>query len=375
LTDLTRHLRSFASGKGRTDILARASLVGEVAERHSAVFRGDEPRIRGTFLEYHDRAIHPNSVMLFSEHQLALRSTWATVEDPIPHKLSENEQIDWTPIWSVTENRQKLAPTSLLYFGAPENSGGSFCIADSNGNAAAASLESAMLQGLLELIERDAVGIWWFNAVQRPAVALDSIGDEWIDAFIAQLAAIRRDAWVLDVTTDNGIPAYAAISRRMDGSAEEIMFGFGAHVDAKTAVVRALTELGQTLAVMQEISKGNAPVTSGLREWLHSASLEGCPYLVPLSEIGLRDSVASADSSGDAFDICRRRLEKLGLECLVLDQTRADVGIPTVKMIVPGLRHYRRRLGPGRLYSTPRSLGWVKEAKGEEQLNSRVLSF
>jgi ribosomal protein S12 methylthiotransferase accessory factor len=54
---------------------------------------------------------------------------------------------------------------------------------------------------------------------------------------------------------------------------------------------------------------------------------------------------------------------------LVLDQTRPEIGLPVVKVIVPGLRHFWRRLGPGRLYDVPVKLGWLPAPLSEEQLN------
>ena len=53
--------------------------------------------------------------------------------------------------------------------------------ADSNGNAAGSSIEDAVLQGALELIERDAVALWWYNRSRLPAVDLDSFNDPWIE--------------------------------------------------------------------------------------------------------------------------------------------------------------------------------------------------
>jgi ribosomal protein S12 methylthiotransferase accessory factor len=58
-----------------------------------------------------------------------------------------------------------------------------------------------------------------------------------------------------------------------------------------------------------------------------------------------------------------------GLETLVLDQTRPDVGLSVVKVIVPGLRHFWRRLAPGRLYDVPVRLGWLPAPVPEAQLN------
>ena len=38
---------------------------------------------------------------------------------------------------------------------------------------------------------------------------------------------------------------------------------------------------------------------------------------------------------------------------LVLNQTRPDIGLPVVKVIIPGLRHFWSRFGAGRLYDVP----------------------
>jgi ribosomal protein S12 methylthiotransferase accessory factor len=57
------------------------------------------------------------------------------------------------------------------------------------------------------------------------------------------------------------------------------------------------------------------------------------------------------------------------MELLVLDQTRPEIGLPVVKVIVPGLRHFRPRLAPGRLYDVPLRLGWIGQPLTEDQLN------
>ena len=57
------------------------------------------------------------------------------------------------------------------------------------------------------------------------------------------------------------------------------------------------------------------------------------------------------------------------MEMLVLDQTRQDIGLNVVKVIVPGLRHFWQRLGPGRLYDVPVQMGWLDKPLTEEELN------
>jgi hypothetical protein len=52
----------------------------------------------------------------------------------------------------------------------------------------------------------------------------------------------------------------------------------------------------------------------------------------------------------------------------VLDQTRPDVEVPVVRVIVPGLRHFYRRFAPGRLYDVPVKLGLLDRPLPESEL-------
>ena len=52
-----------------------------------------------------------------------------------------------------------------------------------------------------------------------------------------------------------------------------------------------------------------------------------------------------------------------------LDQTRPDIGMPVVKVVVPGLRHFWARYAPGRLFDVPVRQGWLDRALAEHELN------
>ena len=66
---------------------------------------------------------------------------------------------------------------------------------------------------------------------------------------------------------------------------------------------------------------------------------------------------------------CVKLAKRFGYDFLVLDQTRPDVEVPVVRVIVPGLRHFYRRFGPGRLYDVPVTLGLRKRPVREANLN------
>ena len=79
-------------------------------------------------------------------------------------------------------------------------------------------------------------------------------------------------------------------------------------------------------------------------------------------------NIATDDLCDDVL-ACQALVERQGLEMLVLDQTRPDIGLPVVKVIVPGLRHFWARLAPGRLYDVPVQLGWLPRPLAEHELN------
>ena len=66
---------------------------------------------------------------------------------------------------------------------------------------------------------------------------------------------------------------------------------------------------------------------------------------------------------------CVNLAKRAGLDFLVLDQTRPDIEAPVVRVIVPGLRHFYRRFGPGRLYDVPVKLGLRDRPLAEHELN------
>ena len=78
---------------------------------------------------------------------------------------------------------------------------------------------------------------------------------------------------------------------------------------------------------------------------------------------------AWADDVADDVRACQALVARAGMEMLVLDQTRPEVGLPVAKVIVPGLRHFWPRLAPGRLYDVPLRLGWLARPHAEDELN------
>jgi ribosomal protein S12 methylthiotransferase accessory factor len=375
--DLVREgLRGRAGGKGKSDQQARASALCESLERYSGVFQGDEARLTARFDDLAGAAIHPNACMNFSQRQYETRielNARPSRFNRVPEPFDESREIEWSPVWSLTHQVWRYLPTAYCYYGYDQHQSAPYARADANGCAAGNSLEEAILQGFLELVERDSVALWWYNRLPVPGVDLTSFDEPYFSQLVDYYGSQQRALWVLDITADFGIPTFAAVTGRIDQAAEDLLFAFGAHFDPQLALLRALTELNQMLPALFDGTPTGPNWDQDALAWWQTATLENQPYLVPASaqKVRTKEDYAMPVSDDLYTDVqhCIELVKSKGMELLVLDQTRPDVGLPVVKVIVPGMRHFWARFGPGRLYDVPVRLGRLPQPYTEDELN------
>lgn len=355
-------------GKGSSLEQGEASALMEAIERYSGVFQGDEIRVLRRFTEVSTgAAIPPNKVLLFSDAQYRrAAATIGAAATSIPAPFDPTAEIEWSPVWSLRDKRFKYLPTSLLYF---FYQGPAAYLADSNGCAAGNTIEEAIVQGFLELVERDAYAIWWYNRLQRAEVDLGQFEDAYIRDLQHQFAESGRRLWVLDITSDLEIPSFVAVTHWMDNGRENIEFGSGAHFDARIAMLRALTELNQFLSI--SLLGGRKTETSSFGG-AAPVRLRDHPFLTPTHKLAVKPDFGAKFGRLDTREQvtrCVALAKRNGLDFLVLDQTRPDIDVPVVRVIVPGLRHFYRRFAPGRLYDVPVKRGWHERPLSENELN------
>jgi oxazoline/thiazoline synthase len=369
VNELRAGLSGGSFGKGSTAEQGEASALMEAIERYSGIFQGDEIRVKRRFTDFPSgEAILPNDVLLFSDAQYGPEQVPAPDGDGsrTPPPFDQSAEIEWSPIWSLRDERFKYLPTSLLYF---FYRGPGQINTDSNGCAAGNTLEEAIVQGFLELVERDAYAIWWYNRLQRPQVDLSHFDDSYVRDLQTQLAENGRRLWVLDVTSDLEIPTFVAILHWMHNSHENIEFGSGAHFDSRIAMLRTLTELNQFLSIgLMGGGTGEKPSLDGSTP----LRLQDHPFLTPSNHPAVQPAFGSTFGRLDTREqviACMRLVKREGLDLLVLNQTRPDIDVPVVRVVVPGLRHFYRRFAPGRLYDVPVKLGLRDRPLSEDELN------
>ncbi|MBA4098342.1 MAG: hypothetical protein C0484_16450 [Rhodospirillum sp.] len=348
------------SGAGFEPDDAIRSCLGEFAEFQSWLFRPDDATRRGADAA---RVIDPWSVLGFSDRQRSDCDASAGCDD-IPSVETFAGEIDWSEAICLNDGVPAWIPSQLCYgqyaqrTHAPSN-----WRSDSNGCAAGATLEAARLAALLELIERDATGIWWYGRCLRPGLDPARLGQPALHAAIEARVQGGQTVHLLDLTHDLRVPVVAAILFQ----GEQLLgLGFGCKLTLVAAAVSAYLELCQMELSIALAGQRASAEDKQLLRWMKGITPSSHPFLTPA---GSSTTVAGQPK----FDDVVRRLRSLGLHTYAIDLQRAYIGIPAVRLFVPALCHFKARLGHRRLVDVPKKLGWKPEDFDAADLNPMPL--
>ena len=373
-----------ASGKGETEQEAMLGAIGEAVERYCAGQFAPGSLLHGTALELGAQCIRPEELVLYSERQQRednLRYVWPKEDLP----------ISWVRGVELPSGAPVFVPASLTYLHyTGERNREHFTPPTSNGLAAGPDLETAVLSGLRELIERDAFLIAWMNRLPMPRVDYSSLGGlaRQIRTHYAQFGI---EALVFNLTNDIGIPVMMAAAVDRSGGGPAVVVGLSCHLDPATAVKKALMEVcqvrpseslkyrrdgaGRTIGSYEEIRsmEDHALFAANLRNLKEFSFLFESGKERKVDELA---SLAAGDPNTD-LDRCISALQRAGSRVAYADLTTPDLspfGIRVIRAIATGLQpiHFgygEDRLGGSRLFEVPARLGYSASPRSEADLN------
>ena len=253
--------------------------------------------------------------------------------------------LSWHRATRLADGREVLLPADICVRRPPAQREFTPPFPLSIGSAAGPSREVAALHGLLELIERDAASLWWRGGQFGRSIPPGHQAGVVAENLLRQLrrgVSPRRRTWLLDITTDIGIPSVAAISCRADGSA--FAFGLAARPRLEAAVRSAIVEMCQgeladAVVAAKRSERGDGALNAQDRTHLRRAMVNAdqCALLHPHPEHATHVSI-DATEAGVIFELIVKRLEKLGIETFCIDLTRRGFSVPVVRVIAPGLQ-------------------------------------
>lgn len=369
----------FASGMGFTLEEANLSAVAEAVERYCAAYVIPDRTIFTTWNELQAEALHPDELPLFTEEQHA---QW---QFPY-HKFEADTPIRWVEGVSLTTGKRKWVPAAIAWDSyvpvTPDEE--AICFGLMTGSAAGSTKEQAMIGGLLEIIERDAFMVMWYNMISMPLI--DFRNHPVAEPFQELLDESRFELAIVDTTSDLGIPSSFGLMRTRDG---RVSFGGSARLSMEEAVRKTLMEVSQ-LYIGNKAQIYSKHVPSLLPQQVTDYGIRLPYYQQPYAYEELAFTVASQElrplstdnslvqgSEAERLNTIVRALENRGLEVICVDVTTPDVkelGLTVVKMIVPGTvqlprSEKERVISSKRIYEVPSLLGYTNTPQTSDDLN------
>lgn len=326
---------SCSQGKGLDLAASRASALMETVEGWHA-----------------ERISHPLKIGSFED----LRYTHRLCDvDGLPSITSSvftpHHQLLWIEGYDLLGGETRWVPYELVHtnYTLPHPTGHGCFSPTSNGLASGNHLLEAISHALCEVIERDATALWQLaNSVglmgpDDGRVDLRTVDDpacrDVLDRFAA--AGVGVSAW--EITSDIGVPTFISLITESDDPLHPLHSaqGYGCHPVREVALLRALTEAAQS----------RLTVITGSRDDIMRLDYERSTMPDILERDRSFHGTASAPGKhfldgptfdGDTFnDDVRWALDRLaaaGIEqAIVVDLTRAELKIPVVRVVVPGL--------------------------------------
>ena len=308
------------NGKGATVEESRISAIMEGIERYSAEVHDREIRV-ALFqeLEGHEPVVNPEDLIL-------------------PEGAGMDRFMSWCQGYDIANNQTVWVPAFAVFHPVPHRYRGVFRT-NSNGLASGNTLEEAIFHALSEVIERDAWSLVETTRNTGPAVV--GIDDPVIQDMQKKFADAQVEVIIRDITSDIGIPTIAAVADDVLLKDPSLLtIGIGTHTSTRIAVMRALTEVAQSRLTQIHGAREDTTIADLRKKMGYERAKRINGYWYRNNGTVDYADIPSSDTDDFLKDINNiiTALEKKGLDrVIVVDLTREEIGIPVVRVIVPGL--------------------------------------
>ncbi len=367
------------SGTGRTygdPARARTIAVAEALERHADGWVDEDLLTTASAAELGDAALDLDRVARCSEREM--RRPGCPVR-----RADRNAAIRWARAVDMHTGADTLVPAVMVSLGLARRPAEQFWLPISTGAAVHVSAEAAVLNGICELVERDALTLTWLQRLPLPRLADDCV-PERARGIVDWYARNGVDTHLFDATTDVGVPTIYCVQTTREPSVARAaqIVGAASDFDVPAAVVRAILEAAgmRIHAYYNRMARRyrdytgvcDGSVSMGRRSQRHAWRflLDERPDQPESRLVG-----RTFGSVGEqlAFLLCR--LRELGMPVYVADLwTREldEAGLVGVHVVIPdlqpmSLRPLAQYRAHPRLYQAPARMGLP--VRTERQLN------
>jgi ribosomal protein S12 methylthiotransferase accessory factor len=334
---------SVYSGKGATEIQAKISAIMESVERCFA-------EIPETNVDFKDKTIDTDRII----------KTYEDIEDTnaidpetllLPEPITPGTRLEWMSGWDLLNDCEMLVPTNAIYH--PHTRGMFLFRSNTSGLASGNTIEEAIVHGLLEVIERDAISIAEYSRNVGTEIILQEDDGEVYDLKSKfESNGIPVKLWLLPSIT--GIPVVvAALDDIKTKDPTMLVMGAGAHLSPEHAVFRALTEaaqfrLAQISGAREDVrNRSGFVVGTGYERmkrlnkfWYEDRETTTLPEIPDLS--------SDSPAGGIRTIVERLRLCGAAEHVIIVDISQPWIDVPVIRAIIPTFELYtvdRERIG------------------------------
>ncbi len=156
----------------------------------------------------------------------------------------KDKKMSWVWGQNLTNGKKVLLPAQLIYLryklfkGEPTLD----YPRNSTGAAGGSSHNHATLNAIYEAIERDSFTSIYLAGITPPRVRLDKLNNKTINAIVNKCLRYKLELYVLDITTDIGVPSFLSVVIDRTGVGPAVSVGAKTSLRAIDAVIGAITE-------------------------------------------------------------------------------------------------------------------------------------
>lgn len=311
---------SVYNGKGATPTEAKVSAMMEGIERYSGEVKDRDLLIsRFSELKKEHNALDPRDLIL-------------------PEGADPDSDIPWFSGYDIMNDEEILVPANAVFHPLAHSYRLLFRT-NTSGLASGNELEEAIFHGLAEVIERDA---WTMvEATRDTGPIIQNVGGGLAGDLMEKFSQAQVDVYLKDITSDIGIPTCAAVSDDVKLKDPTLLTtGMGTHTCAGVAVLRALTEVAQSRLTQIHGAREDTTVADFRKQIGYDRTKRLNKHWFDTSKTRDFAEIKSQDNIDFLDDIkhMTNRLEEAGLNrAIIVNLTREEIGVPVVRVIVPGL--------------------------------------
>jgi ribosomal protein S12 methylthiotransferase accessory factor len=319
---------SVHQGKGATLAQAKVSALMEALECACA--------------ETADLPLHLAEAAALGEAALDVTRLPRCAGGPDPRDV----RLLWVQGYDLGSGAPVWVPRELVTvdFCAPPVPGAGVFQATTNGLASGATTAQAALHGLCEAIERDAVALWQARGPEvraRCQVDPAGVGGPAAGALLRRCQAAGQAVTLWDVTSDIGVPVFMCLLVDPTGVVQPEL-GSACRPDADAALAAAIAEAAQARVTTISGARDDMPPESfsHAAQTGRAAAAQAMANTMAntMASTGGRPFVARDIGAGDPSAAVLRHLEAAGIgRPAAVTLTRADLRIPVLRIVVPGL--------------------------------------